>query len=179
MQSVSGCLFTCAVCVCDFIPRILHGPLLHLRLGPSGMAAAAGGEGGPEDCYRSPRPGLLTGDEDPEEAEEFTCPAHCSELVRRQDQQRKAGLFCDVDLVFRPNLRTVSAHRSVLSAASEYFSLLLVGSESLSGPVELADWRSTAGPDPDTVDRVLQFMYTGEITVTTANVHQVLELADR
>ncbi|XP_029978372.1 kelch-like protein 11 [Sphaeramia orbicularis] len=178
-MSVSGCLFTCAVCVCDFLPRILHSPLVHLRLGPGGMAAAGGGGGGPEDGSRSPGPGLLTGDEDPEEAEEFTCPAHCSELARRQDEQRKAGLFCDVDLLFGPNLRTVSAHRSVLSAASEYFSLLLGGSASGSGPVELTDWRSTPGPDPDTVDRVIQFMYTGEITVTTANVHQVLELADR
>lgn len=179
-MSVSGCLFTCAVCVCDFIPRILHGPLLHLRLDQGGMAeAAAAGGDGPEDGCRSPGLGLLTGDEDPEEAEEFTCPAHCSELARRQDEQRQAGQFCDVDLIFGPNLRTVSAHRSVLSAASEYFSLLLGGSESVSGPVELANWRSTAGPDPDTVDRVLQFMYTGEITVTIANVHQVLELADR
>uniref|UniRef100_A0A3Q4HJP5 Kelch-like family member 11 n=2 Tax=Neolamprologus brichardi TaxID=32507 RepID=A0A3Q4HJP5_NEOBR len=129
--------------------------------------------------------GALTGDGEPEEAEEFTCSAYCSELSRRQNEQRKAGLFCDVTLVFSsgavPGVQTVSAHRSVLSAASQYFMLLLSGqfSESRSGRVELKEWSSGTRPDTDTVESVVQFMYTGEVRVTTANVHEVLELADR
>lgn len=145
------------------------------------MAEAASG---PEDCSRSSgAQAALTGDGEPEEAEEFTCSAHCSELSRRQNEQRKAGLFCDVTLVFKcgERVQSLSAHRSVLSAATDYFTPLLGGefSESRSGVVEMKEWSSTTGPEPETVDGVIQFMYTGEIRVTTANVHDVLELADR
>lgn len=159
------------------------------------MAAAAAE--GPGDCSRSSGgssgcggggvapAAARTGDGEPEEAEEFTCSAYCSELSRRQNEQRKAGLFCDATLVFsseeQDRVQTLTAHRSVLSAASQYFTLLLGGqfSESVSGRVELKEWSSTTGPDPETVESVVQFMYTGEIRVTTANVHEVLELADR
>ncbi|KAF3704370.1 Kelch-like protein 11 Precursor [Channa argus] len=149
------------------------------------MAAAADK---PEDSRRSGgAQGALTGDGEAEEADEFTCSAYCSELSRRQNEQRKAGMFCDLTLVFRSggvrgeNVHTLCAHRSVLSAASQYFTLLLGGqfSESVSGRVELKEWTSETGPNPETVERVLQFMYTGKIRVTTANVHEVLELADR
>lgn len=157
-----------------------------LRLFSScGMAAAAEGL---EDCGRSgDAQGALTGDVEPAEAEEFTCSAYCSELSRRQNEQRKVGLFCDLTLVFisggvsGERVQTLSAHRSVLSAASRYFTQLLGGelSESQSGRVELKEWSSETGPNPETVEGVIQFMYTGEIRVTTANVHEVLELADR
>lgn len=132
---------------------------------------------------------LAAGDGESEEAEEFSCSAHCSELSRRQNEQRKAGLFCDVTLAFstrgasgeRARTFELTAHRSVLSAATDYFTPLLGGqfSESLSGRVEIREWSSETGPDPETVESVVQFMYTGEIRVTTANVHEVLELADR
>lgn len=147
------------------------------------MSAAAAGDP-PEDRSSGP-----TGDGEPEEAEVFTCSTHCSELSRRQNEQRKSGLFCDVTLVFSSGgggggggtVQTVSAHRSVLSAASEYFRLLLGGqfTESVSGRVELREWSSATGPEADTVEGVIQFMYTGRIRVTTASVHEVLELADR
>ncbi|XP_023123262.1 kelch-like protein 11 [Amphiprion ocellaris] len=179
-MSVLECLFTCVVSTYELVPKILPLPL---TFSPCGMAAAAAEE--PEDCSRSSQ-GALTGDGEPEEAEEFTCSAYCSELSRRQNEQRKAGQFCDVSLVFSSGalphgIHTFSAHRSVLSAASQYFTMLLGGhfSESRSGRVELKEWSSATGPDPDTVERVVQFMYTGQVRVTTANVHEVLELADR
>ncbi|XP_026170549.1 kelch-like protein 11 [Mastacembelus armatus] len=184
-MSVFECLFTCVIYASEFLPKIGQSRHLPLRRASScGMAAAAAAEG-PDDCSRSGA--VLTGDGEPEEAEEFTCSAYCSELSRRQNQQRKAGLFCDLTLVFSSRglsgerVQTVSAHRSVLSAASHYFTLLLGGqfSESLSGRVELKQWSSENGPNPDTVESVIEFMYTGEIRVTTANVHEVLELADR
>ena len=153
---------------------------------PRGMAAAAEG---PEDGgRRRGAQGAVTGDGEPEEeAEEFACPAHCSELSRRQNEQREAGLFCDVTLVFSSGgspggrVQTLSAHRTVLSAASRYFTPLLGGrfSESPSGRLELREWSSESGLDPETVRSVVRFMYTGEIRVTSANVHEVLELADR
>ncbi|XP_021170651.2 kelch-like protein 11 [Fundulus heteroclitus] len=149
-------------------------------------AAAAEVSGGGEGCAQAAP--LTAGDGEPGEAEEFTCSAYCSELSRRQDEQRRAGLFCDLTLVFSSRdasggerLLTLPAHRTVLSAASQYFELLLGGqfSESQTGRVELREWSSAAGPDPETVEAVIHFMYTGEVRVSNANVHDVLELADR
>ncbi|XP_078135981.1 kelch-like protein 11 [Sander vitreus] len=182
-MSAFECLFTCVLYAYELFPKIVQSFHLPLSLSRCGMAAAAEA---PED-RSSGAQGALTGDGEPEEAEEFTCSAYCSELSRRQNEQRKSGLFCDVTLEFsscgvsEDRVQTLTAHRSVLSAASQYFTLLLGGqfSESLSRRVELKGWSSSTGPDPETVESVLQFMYTGQIGVTTANVHEVLELADR
>ncbi|XP_071375638.1 kelch-like protein 11 [Centroberyx affinis] len=184
-MSVFECLFTCVVCTYDLFPKIAQSLPLQLRPVPVDMAAAAAAPT-PEDSSRS---GALTGDGEPEEAEEYSCSTHCSELSRRQNEQRKAGLFCDVTLAFitggpsseRAQTFELTAHRSVLSAATDYFTPLFGGqfSESLSGRVEIREWSSETGPDPETVESVIQFMYTGEMRVTTANVHLVLELADR
>ncbi|XP_028331523.1 kelch-like protein 11 [Gouania willdenowi] len=176
---VCGCLFTCGIHVHELLPEVLRSFRSPVSLPACGMAAAAEE---PEEDY-GPGPGALTGDGDQAEAEDFTCAAHCSELSRRQNEQRKAGQFCDVTLEFSfgTRVRTWGAHRCVLSAASPYFELLLGGqfSESEAGRVELKEWSSATGPDPETVEELVQFMYTGAVRVTTANVHDVLELSDR
>ncbi|XP_014891877.1 kelch-like protein 11 [Poecilia latipinna] len=181
-MTVSECLLTCFMHTYDFLPKIAKS--FHLSLSFCVGMAAAAEEGG---CGGASAP-LSAGDGEPEEAEVFTCPTYCSELSRRQNEQRKAGLFCDLTLVFSSRgasgvegVLTLPAHRTVLSAASQYFELLLGGqfSESRTGRVELTEWSSAAGPDPETVEAVIHFMYTGEVRVTNANVHDVLELADR
>ncbi|XP_072298889.1 kelch-like protein 11 isoform X2 [Eucyclogobius newberryi] len=122
------------------------------------------------------------------EAEDFSLSSHCSELSQRQNEQRKQGLFCDVTLAFSSSSASgkvhsceFTAHRSVLAAATDYFKTLLGGqfSESISGRVEMKEWSSEQGPDPNTVESIIQYMYTGEIRVSTCNVHEVFELADR
>lgn len=121
------------------------------------------------------------GDPGPE-AEDFECSTHCSELSWRQNEQRRQGLFCDITLCFGgAGGREFRAHRSVLAAATEYFTPLLSGqfSESRSGRVEMRKWSSEPGPEPDTVEAVIEYMYTGRIRVSTGSVHEVLELADR
>lgn len=114
------------------------------------------------------------------EAEVFLSESHCSELAWRQNEQRKQGLFCDMTLVFGGGGREFPAHRSVLAAATDYFAPLLSGQfeESRSGRVEMK-WSSEPGPDLETVEAVIQYMYTGQIRVCTGNVHEVLELSDR
>ncbi|KAK0134771.1 Kelch-like protein 11 [Merluccius polli] len=151
--------------------------------GTPGAAAAAAAAAAP--------PGAIAADGDTEEAEDFASASHCSELSRRQNEQRKLGLFCDVTLAFSSGgggsggaaVQTCerAAHRSVLAAATDYFAPLLGGqfSESVSGRVEMKEWSSELGPDPETVEGVVQYMYTGEMRVSTCNVHEVLELADR
>lgn len=182
------------VCLCaSLFNRTPLLRLLRTRPAEGGMAAAVPNS---EDAGRSGScvgasgaASSLSGEVDSEEAEEFTSSSHCSELSRRQNEQRKQGLFCDVTLAFSGgaspgdvgNTFELMAHRSVLSAATDYFSPLLGGqySESVSGRVEMKEWSSEKGPDRETVESVIQFMYTGEIRVSSANVHEVLELADR
>ncbi|XP_053554868.1 kelch-like protein 11 [Bombina bombina] len=122
------------------------------------------------------------GDVAPEdgEAEMFVSATHCSELALRQNEQRKQGLFCDMTLVFGSGSREFPAHRSVLAAATDYFAPLLSGQfeESRSGRVDMK-WSTEPGPDLETVEAVVQYMYTGQIRVCTGNVHEVLELSDR
>ena len=176
------------VCVCSVLS---YTSLLKLRFLSSfeRMAAAAPS---PDDSVRNgsstSTPSAIAGDGETEEAEDFTSASHCSELSRRQNEQRKQGLFCDVTLAFSSGAATgnvqsceYSAHRSVLAAATDYFTPLLGGqfSESVSGRVEMKEWSSELGPDPETVESVIQYMYTGEIRVSTCNVHEVLEQADR
>lgn len=137
------------------------------------MAATADGDPIQNSCVAEEEEDTVT-----EEADEFTCCAHCSELAQRQNEQRKAGQFCDLTLIFFSGERvhSLSAHRSVLSAASHYFSERLSEEGASCGTLELRGWSSVG---PDTVEAVVEFMYTGQISVTTANVHQVLELAHR
>ncbi|KAG5203169.1 hypothetical protein R6Z07F_010880 [Ovis aries] len=151
--------------------------------GSAGLAAEVRGSG---TVDFGPGPGLSAmeasgGDPGPE-AEDFECSSHCSELSWRQNEQRRQGLFCDITLCFGgAGGREFRAHRSVLAAATEYFTPLLSGqfSESRSGRVEMRKWSSEPGPEPDTVEAVIEYMYTGRIRVSTGSVHEVLELADR
>ncbi|CAN9509128.1 unnamed protein product [Ophioblennius macclurei] len=188
-MSIYGCLLTCVIYTYESFPKVVGSIRLPVSLSLCGMAAVAAEES--EECGRSGGGGgaqaALTGDGDAEEAEVFTCSAYCSDLSRRQNEQRKAGQFCDVTLVFSSgaaaaeSVQILSAHRCVLAAASQYFALVLGGrfSESRTGRVELKEWSSPSGPEADTVERVIQFMYTGEVRVSAGNVHDVLELADR
>ncbi|KAL6474752.1 hypothetical protein MHYP_G00157920 [Metynnis hypsauchen] len=170
------------------------------RSGTAGGVGTGGSSSATAATAAAAAAAALSGDGDSEEAEEFSSATHCSELSRRQNEQRKLGLFCDVTLVFSGggggggggdlvsgggavthHSFELCAHRSVLAAATDYFTPLLGGqfSESVSRRVEMKEWSSEAGPERDTVESVVQFMYTGEIRVSTANVHEVLELADR
>ncbi|XP_053119999.1 kelch-like protein 11 isoform X2 [Hemicordylus capensis] len=167
------------------------------------MAAAGGDSDGGGNSGQEGSALGLEGEAGPDaetDSEVFTCVAHCSELAWRQNEQRRLGLFCDVTLAFvgggngeeerevggafsrtDPPPREFRAHRSVLAAATEYFAPLLSGdfAESRSGRVELRKWSSEAAPDPETVEAVISFMYTGRVCVSPGNVHEVLELADR
>lgn len=152
--------------------------------GPSPGPSAGPGPGPGPPAAEAERGGPRGGAADGEaEAEEFGCPAHCSDLAWRQNEQRRHGLYCDITLAFGGAglAREYRAHRSVLAAATEYFTPLLSGgfAESRSGRVELQKWSSEGGPDPDTVEAVIGFMYTGTIRVSPGNVHEVLEMADR
>ncbi|CAL1600297.1 unnamed protein product [Knipowitschia caucasica] len=187
------------------------------------MAAAADSDPMESSCEAEDEDSLE------EEAEEFSSCPHCSELAQRQSEQRKAGHFTDLTLMFSigARLHSVAAHRSVLSAASTFFSELLSAQGSASSPgasgapelrtpssgalssgipssgapssgapssgtpelrtpssgalssgtLELRAWSSA--PDLSTVEAVIDYMYTGHISVTVRNVNQVLELAHR
>ncbi|KAL4648302.1 transcriptional regulator Kaiso-like [Arapaima gigas] len=72
-------------------------------------------------------------------------------LLRSFDEQRKAGLFCDVTVVVRG--RTFRAHRNVLSASSSYFHERLSAAADV---IEL-DFR------PEVFQEVLNYVYSSKI----------------
>ncbi|KAM4691727.1 kelch-like protein 11 [Rhinophrynus dorsalis] len=132
----------------------------------------------PQQQHHDPEP--QDGAPEDWEADMFVSETHCTDLALRQNEQRKQGLFCDMTLVFGGGGREFPAHRSVLAAATDYFAPLLSGQfeESRSGRVDMK-WSSGPGPDLETVEAVVQYMYTGQIRVCPGNVHEVLELSDR
>uniref|UniRef100_A0A8C6XTM4 BACK domain-containing protein n=1 Tax=Naja naja TaxID=35670 RepID=A0A8C6XTM4_NAJNA len=134
------------------------------------MAALGGGvdlDAGSDSDTDVDLPGLEAeegSDSDPD-SEMFSYVAHCSDLVCPQNEQRRLALFCDITLAF--------------GGDSDEEEETEVGGAFRSGRVELRKWSSGAGPDPETIEAVISFLYTGSIPVNPGKVQEVLELADR
>ncbi|KAG8139913.1 hypothetical protein E2320_002651, partial [Naja naja] len=133
------------------------------------MAALGGGvdlDAGSDSDTDVDLPGLEAeegSDSDPD-SEMFSYVAHCSDLVCPQNEQRRLALFCDITLAF--------------GGDSDEEEETEVGGAFRSGRVELRKWSSGAGPDPETIEAVISFLYTGSIPVNPGKVQEVLELAD-
>ncbi|KAM9302428.1 kelch-like protein 36 isoform 1-T2 [Gastrophryne carolinensis] len=94
-----------------------------------------------------------------------------SGILRRLNEQRQAGLFCDVVLV--ADEQPVPAHRNVLSACSDYFnSMFTIGmKEARQAEVELV------GASYVGLKAVVDFLYGSELTLDGGNIDYVLETA--
>ncbi|KAL9951797.1 hypothetical protein ACROYT_G044526 [Oculina patagonica] len=96
------------------------------------------------------------------------------EILSKLNQLRKEGILCDVTL--RIEGQDFPAHRCVLSAASPYFRALFTCEfkliENENNRVELQDIKSTAAKE------VLDFIYTGQAMVDSANAQDLLRAAD-
>ena len=90
------------------------------------------------------------------------------ELRRQRDSEE----FCDVTLQVAG--RTISAHKCVLMSASDYFRTLF------RCHFEDRDTNTCLLPNVsyDTAVRVVDFMYTGKITISFENVDEILKAAD-
>ena len=102
-------------------------------------------------------------------------PYDCrQELVGRLDILRRNQSFCDVKVVAKD--KELTAHKVVLAAASPFFLSLLTSDmrESKEHLIRIELEEATASVMED----VLQFIYTGNVSVTEENAHNLMATAD-
>lgn len=98
--------------------------------------------------------------------------AHQNNLLKQLNQQRRQELFCDCSVLVEGQL--FRAHRNVLFASSGYFRMLLS-----QGPDELSDSVSATFDvfSPETFTVILDFIYSGQLDLTSHNVIEVMSAA--
>lgn len=100
-------------------------------------------------------------------------PEHSSELLSHLNDQRRAGLLCDLTLTSRG--ARYPTHRSVMAAVSLYFRQLF-GSEEAGG--DGGGGFSVCQLDcvaPDALDALLEFAYTATLTIPSSAMRDVLK----
>ncbi|MBN3302275.1 IPP protein, partial [Amia calva] len=93
-------------------------------------------------------------------------------ILAQMNKMRLRRDFCDVQL--RVGERQFSVHRLVLAASSPYFSALFSGGmrEATKDVVQIL------GVEADVFQMLLEFIYTGTISVTVDNVQELIMAAD-
>ncbi len=101
-----------------------------------------------------------------------TSESHVKMLTRQLNQQRKDddADYCDITLVCGST--SYLAHKAILVAASPYFECLLGGqfAESTQNEIDLSE---SIG-DPETLESVLEFIYTGKLLIHGNNFRDLL-----
>ncbi|XP_071402216.1 zinc finger and BTB domain-containing protein 7B [Centroberyx affinis] len=99
-------------------------------------------------------------------------PEHSNELLSHLNDQRRAGLLCDLTLTSRG--ARYPTHRSVMAAVSLYFRRLFGAEE---GGGEGGGGFSVCQLDcvaPDALDALLEFAYTATLTIRSSGMRDVL-----
>lgn len=99
-------------------------------------------------------------------------PEHSNELLSHLNDQRRAGLLCDLTLTSRG--ARYPTHRSVMAAVSLYFRRLFGAEE---GGGEGGGGFSVCQLDcvaPDALDALLEFAYTATLTIPSSGMRDVL-----
>ncbi|XP_072515488.1 zinc finger and BTB domain-containing protein 21 [Salminus brasiliensis] len=99
----------------------------------------------------------------------YSSPAHALSLLGVLNDQRLRGHLCDVVLVVGEN--RYQAHRSVLSASSEYFQSVFSRSDSESRAVIHLDFC-----EPDAFEIVLNYIYSSSLFVDKCSLAVIQEL---
>ncbi|NWR57219.1 ZBT8A protein, partial [Bucorvus abyssinicus] len=98
--------------------------------------------------------------------------SHQSHLLEQLNEQRKQDLFCDCNILVEG--KVFKAHRNVLFASSGYFKMLLSqGSKETSQPT-IATFEVFS---PETFMVILDFVYSGILSLTGQNVIEVMSAA--
>ncbi|XP_068196174.1 actin-binding protein IPP [Antennarius striatus] len=102
----------------------------------------------------------------------LTADHHARLILARMNKMRLHANFCDVGL--KVGGKVFRVHRLVLAASSPYFSALFsVGmSEASKDEVQIL------GVDTEVFEALLDFIYTGVISVTVENVQELMVTAD-
>uniref|UniRef100_A0A8B9TSH2 Actin-binding protein IPP n=1 Tax=Anas platyrhynchos TaxID=8839 RepID=A0A8B9TSH2_ANAPL len=100
------------------------------------------------------------------------CDRHARLLLAQINRLRAGQSFCDVRLEVGPEAFAV--HRLVLAASSPYFAALLAGGMKESG----RDVVRIAGVEADIFGTLLDFIYTGVVSIGEHNVQELIVAAD-
>ncbi|CAD7085877.1 unnamed protein product [Hermetia illucens] len=104
----------------------------------------------------------------------YTSSQYAQKVLTNLCQLRQDSRFCDVEII--AGEVTLSAHRAVLSASSEYFEAMFRPELGLSeGKQKSVILHSI---DPEILKILLDFIYTGRIHITQINVQELLAAAD-
>ncbi|KAJ3597517.1 hypothetical protein NHX12_001040 [Muraenolepis orangiensis] len=106
-------------------------------------------------------------------------PEHSNELLNHLNDQRRAGLLCDLTLTSRGE--RYPTHRSVMAAVSLYFRRLFGGEEgggqggdAGAGGFSVCQLDCVA---PEALDALLEFAYTATLTIRGSGMRDVLRAA--
>ncbi|XP_023577819.1 kelch-like protein 30 isoform X1 [Octodon degus] len=104
---------------------------------------------------------------------DFQLPSHAQDMLDGLQQLRCQPKLADVTLLVGD--QELPCHRGLLALSSPYFHAMFVGNfaESFSARVELRD------VEPAVVGQLVDFVYTGRLTITQANVEVLTRTASR
>ncbi|NWS25604.1 ZBT8A protein, partial [Polioptila caerulea] len=98
--------------------------------------------------------------------------SHQSHLLEQLNEQRKQDLFCDCNILVEG--KVFKAHRNVLFASSGYFKMLLSQSSKEASQPTIATFEVFS---PETFMVILDFVYSGILSLTGQNVIEVMSAA--
>ncbi|XP_055079213.1 zinc finger and BTB domain-containing protein 39 [Periophthalmus magnuspinnatus] len=105
-------------------------------------------------------------------------PSYAPSLLLELNRLRLSRRFCDV--LLQVGNRKYPAHRAILSCAGAYFyNLFATTSDSLSSTTNTTTAFSLEFISPSNFEKVLTFIYTGEILIDLIDVGVLYELAER
>ncbi|EPY72576.1 hypothetical protein CB1_000973001, partial [Camelus ferus] len=104
---------------------------------------------------------------------DFHLPSHAQDMLDGLQRLRSQPKLADVTLLVGG--RELPCHRGLLALSSPYFHAMFAGNfaESFSARVELRD------VEPAMVGQLVDFVYTGRLTITQANVEALTRTAAR
>lgn len=98
--------------------------------------------------------------------------SHQSHLLQQLNEQRQQDVFCDCSILVED--KVFKAHRNVLFASSGYFKMLLSQSSREMSQSATATFQAFS---PDTFTVILDFVYSGKLSLTGQNVIEVMSAA--
>lgn len=106
------------------------------------------------------------------ESKKFKCDQHKEQVLNGLKDLRETGLLSDVYLVV--DGKEFGAHRAVLASCSPYFRSMFTSEmvESQKNSIELH------GVNAVGLQGILDYVYTAEVTLTVANVQEILSTAN-
>nr|XP_026693061.1 kelch-like protein 12 isoform X4 [Ciona intestinalis] len=97
---------------------------------------------------------------------------HASDLLQFANESRQDGCFNDI--IIRVGEKNIPANKMVLSCYSKYFNTMFK-SEMKEKYKDVVD---VHGVDAESVEKLVDFMYTGKININTNNVCDLLAVSD-